>query len=395
MNETAFIIGSRPITWAEIILAVSAAIIVLLLIVLLLTWRALRQHKQRQQEEARLAMLLQQRIAELSGQLSQQADAASARDTHIARLLSERLDAVSMRLGQGLIDHSEHTARQLRELAERLAVIDEARAHIGQLAGEVTNLQRILSDKQARGAFGQGRMEAIVRDALPRGLYAFQDTLSNGARPDCTIRMPESDLKLVIDAKFPLEGFDALHRAEDETARQDALRRIRRDMRRHIADIAGKYLIPGETLDFAILFVPSESLYAELHERMSDLVQEAHRAHVVIASPSVLMLMVQTLQTLFRDVRMREAAGIVQREVRHLLQDVERLHSRLLDLQRHFGQVTQDIDRLRITGEKIINRALKIDALDLDEEEKPGRSDGLPPDGMHAHLHAENQKDND
>ncbi len=367
MNDLVISIGARTFTWAEAILGLSVIIIVLLLIVLLLTWRAMRHHRLRRQEEARLALLLQQRIAELSGQISQQAEAASARDTHIARLLSDRLDAVSMRLGQELNDHAERTARQLREMGERLAVIDEARMHIGQLAGEVTNLQRILSDKQARGAFGQARMEVIVRDALPKGLYAFQDTLSNGLRPDCTIRMPETDLKLVIDAKFPLEGFEALMQAEDETARREAMRRIRRDMRRHVADIAEKYLIPGETLDFAILFVPSESLYAEMYEHMADLVQEAHRAHIVIASPSVLMLMVQTLQVLFRDAQMRESATIVQREVRHLMQDAERLHRRLLDLQRHFGQVTQDVDRLRITAEKIIDRALRIDALDLDE----------------------------
>ncbi len=366
-DATLFRIGQLAVNRDMLTAALPAAVMLLLLLVLLFIWRANRLH--RRVDEERLRMLERQ-LSEMTGQLRQQAETASARDAHIARLLAERLDAVSLRVGQGLQEQAERTSEHLRQLSERLAVIDRAQATIDTLSGEVLTLQRILSDKQARGAFGQARMEAIISDALPASAYEFQPALPGGARPDCLIRLPGSDLKIVVDAKFPLEAFEALRRAADKRARKEATQRLRTDVTRHIRDISTKYLIPGETHETAIMFVPSESVYAEIHENHPDLVQKAHRARVVLASPNVLMLMIQTMQSLYRDARMREAAGIIRREVGLLLEDVDRLRRRALDLQRFFGRTADEVDKLLVSSEKIARRGERIVNLELDEAEK-------------------------
>ncbi len=366
-SATALIIGQRAISWGELALAGAGAALFLLLLTLIMSWRAARGRAGEHEAALRQARELQRQMAEMTGQMRQQAQVSSARDAHLARMLTERLDGVSARLGQGLNEQAERTSAHLKQLAERLAVIDQAQANITRLSGEVVTLQNILADKQTRGAFGQARMEAIITDALPSSVYEFQPTLSNGTRPDCLIRLPDSELKIVVDAKFPLEAFEAIRKAPGEAARTQAVRRLRTDIGKHIKDISGKYLIPGETHETAIMFVPSESIYAELYENHEDLIQKAHKARVILASPNVLMLMVQTMQAIYKDARMREAAGLIQREVGHLLSDVERLRIRVLDLQRHFGKANQEIDKLLISSDKIARRGAKIENLELEE----------------------------
>ncbi len=373
-DATLFRIGQLAVSRDMLAAILAAAVVLLILLVLFLVWRAGRMHRQQRRAGEERLRMLELQLSEMSGQLRQQAEAASARDAHIARLLAERLDTVSLRVGQGLQEQAERTSEHLRQLSERLAVIDRAQATIDTLSGEVLALQRILSDKQARGAFGQARMEAIVSDALPASAYEFQPTLPGGARPDCLIRLPGSDLKIVVDAKFPLEAFEALRNAAGERERKEAVQRLRGDITRHIRDISSKYLIPGETHETAIMFVPSESVYAELHENHPDLVQKAHRARVVLASPNVLMLMIQTMQSLYRDARMREAAGVIRREVGLLLEDVDRLRRRALDLQRLFGRTADEVDRLLVSSEKISRRGERI--VNLDPEETDGMPDG-------------------
>src|SRR5690606_35664813 len=223
-----------------------------------------------------------------------------------------------------------------------------AQNNIQALAGQVVQLQQILSNKQTRGAFGQSRMEAIVADGLPHGAYEFQATLSNGSRPDCLIRMPNGAPSLVIDAKFPLEAWNAIRAASESEggmeARRAAESAFRRDVEVHIKAIAEKYLIPGETQDTAFMFVPSESIFAEIHENFEALVQKAHRARVVIVSPSLLMLSIQVIQAVLKDARMREQAHLIQAEVAKLMQDVSRLDDRVRKLQAHFLQANKDID---------------------------------------------------
>ena len=255
----------------------------------------------------------------------------------------------------------------IAKLNERLAVIDTAQKNLTDLSTNMVSLQEILANKQARGAFGQMRMETIVKDGLPKGAYSFQPTLSNGKRPDCLLHMPNTSAGVVIDAKFPLEGFEAFRTARRDEEKKDAARRVRVDVGRHVDAMAERYFIVGETQDTAILFVPSEAIYADLAEHFSDLVQKAHRARIVICAPNMLMLAVQTMQAILKDVQMREQAHLIQREVAVLMEDMSRFRERVLDLQRHFGQANGDIEKILTSSEKIAARGSKIENLEFDE----------------------------
>src|SRR6185312_10713879 len=246
------------------------------------------------------------------------------------------------------------------QLHARLAVIDNAQKNITELATQVSSLQTVLSNKQSRGAFGQGQLEAIIADVLPKGAYEFQFTLSNRTRPDCAIFMPNAG-PLIIDAKFPLEALTAWRAAETDEARKAATARIRQDIARHITDIAEKYLIPGETQDVALMFIPSESLYADLYERFDDLVQRARRARVMIVSPNMAFLAVQLIRQIRKDAEMQEAAQHIQSEVGAMMKDVALLVERARKLQGHFGQANKDIDDILISTGKIERRAAKIE----------------------------------
>jgi DNA recombination protein RmuC len=308
--------------------------------------------------------------AEAVGRMQAMGEALTGRQAELARVLAERLDAVSSRLGQSMETTTQQTVERLQSLNERLAVIDTAQKNLTDLATQMTSLRDVLANKQARGAFGQARMEAIVRDGLPKGFYEFQFTLSNRTRPDCAVFLPDKR-PLVIDAKFPLESVTAWREARSEEERKLAGQRIRQDVAKHVADIADKYLIPGETQDLALMFVPSESVYAELHENFDDVVQKAYRARVVIVSPSLLMLAIQVMQQILKDARMREAADVIRTEVGRMMEDVARLRERVLKLQTHFGQANEDVRQILISTEKIDKRASRIEELEFDGDEEP------------------------
>ncbi|MGA7711606.1 MAG: DNA recombination protein RmuC [Rhizomicrobium sp.] len=291
-----------------------------------------------------------------------------ASQAELQRTLAERIDALNKRLGESLQDSAEKTSKTLGSIGERLTVIDEAQKNISALSGQVVSLKDILSNKQARGAFGQAQMEDIVRDGLPPTLYEFQAKLSNNNRPDCVIRIPGAKALLVIDSKFPLECFEALKRATTEDERKAALARVRSDVLKHVSDIAEKYLIPGETQTPAIMFVPSESIYADLHDGFSDVIQKAHRAQIIVVSPNILMLAINTIQTVMKDARMREQASLIQKEVGTLLEDVARLDERVRKLQAHFNQADGDLKNILVSTEKIINRSEKIKNVELSQE---------------------------
>ena len=279
--------------------------------------------------------------------------------SQLQHAVNERLDSVSHRLGDSLEKTKQQTSENLQKLNERLAVIDSAQKNITALASQVTSLQSVLANKQSRGAFGQGRMEAIIEDSLPKGSYEFQATLSNRTRPDCCVFLPDSR-PLVIDAKFPLEAVTAYRDAKTDDGRKAAAQRLRADVGKHVGDIAGKYLIPGETQEMAFMFVPSESVYAELHEDFDDVVQKAFRAKIVIVSPSLLMLAVQLVRQSQRDARMREAADQIRDEVGRLMKDVGLLGDRIRKLQTHFGQANEDVRQSLISVEKIEGRGERI-----------------------------------
>jgi DNA recombination protein RmuC len=283
-----------------------------------------------------------------------------------------------------MTETTRHTHENLTKLNERLAVIDTAQKNITSLSSEVVELQKILANKQTRGAFGQARMEAIVQDGLPMGSYEFQATLRNGNRPDCLIFLPNGAPGLVIDAKFPLEAWNAIRVAEIPETVRAAEGQFRRDMQKHIQDIADRYFLPGETQDTAFMFVPSESIFGDIHERFEDVVQRAHRARVIIVSPSLLMLSIQVVQSVLRDQRMREQAHVIRDEVMKLMDDVGRLDERVRKLQAHFSQATTDIDSILVSTRKVAGRGARIEALDFGEA--PSTAPAEPPERRTSEL---------
>lgn len=339
-----------------------AAAIFVLVSLLLRRSAALR----REEMENRLDALLRAQ-AEMQGRVSAMTEALSSRQAELNRAVNQRLDGMTHRLGSSIAEQTKSTHDNLRKLQERLAVIDAAQNNIQTLAKDVVGLQAILSNKQTRGAFGQGRMEAIVADGLPQGAYSFQATLSNGLRPDCTITMPNGAPPLVIDAKFPLEAWNSFRDAPTPEQRKLAGQQFRRDLETHIKDIAEKYLIAGETQETAFLFVPSESVFAEIHEHFEGVIQKAQRLRIVIVSPSLLMLSIQVLQALLKDQRMREQAHLIQGEVALLMDDLARLDERTRKLQGHFLMAQKDIEQILTSSDKLSRRGARIGALELEQ----------------------------
>ena len=299
------------------------------------------------------------------GEISGQFRATVAAQAELQATMAARIDALNQRLSESLSQSATKTAETLGGIQTRLSVIDEAQKNISALSGQVVSLQQVLSNKQARGAFAQAQMEDIVRDGLPPSLYEFQATLSNRNRPDCVIRMPGNKALLVIDAKFPLESFSLLRAATSDEEKKAAVSRVRADVGKHVTDIAEKYLIPGEVQTPAIMFVPSESIYADLHADFSELIQKAHRAQVMVVSPNILMLAINTIQTVMKDARMREQADLIRREVGVLVTDVRRLGERVAKLQAHFSQAETDLRDITVSADKIIARGDKIEKVEL------------------------------
>ena len=372
LSEPVAQLGATVVSLGEALATGAFLIFALLVALVLALWRSAKARSIAAAEaadhardaEARMAGILQAQ-SEMQGRLGTVAEIFGSRQAELTQSLGQRLDAMTGRIGQTMAEQTRSTHESLAKLQERLAVIDTAQGNIQSLAGQVVQLQAILSNKQTRGAFGQSRMEAIVADGLPHGAYEFQATLSNGSRPDCLIRMPNDAPSLVIDAKFPLEAWNAIRAAEGTDAQKLAAQSFRRDIEVHIRDIADKYLITGETQDTAFMFVPSESVFAEIHENFEALVQRAHRARVVIVSPSLLMLSIQVIQAILKDARMREQAHLIQGEVIRLMEDVGRLDERVRKLQTHFGQASKDIDDILVSTSKVTKRGQKIEALEF------------------------------
>ena len=352
--------GLSPEAFVIVAIATGLIAVAAVAVLAIMLWRS--RHKVPAEDPAMVALGNAQ--AEAAARLEAMIGMLAKGQTQLAHTVNERLDSVSHRLGDSLEKTKQSTTENLQKLAERLAVIDRAQKNITDLAGQVTTLQGVLANKQTRGAFGQWRMEAIVQDGLPKGTYAFQHTLANKTRPDCCVFLPDRR-PLVIDAKFPLEAFTAYRDAKTDEARKPAAARLRADVAKHVADIAQKYLIPGETQETAFMFVPSESIYAELHDGFDDLVQKAYRARVVVVSPAILMLAIQVMQQIQRDARMREAADQIRDEVARLAKDVGLLGDRVRKLQTHFNQANEDIRQSVISIEKIEAHGERIQQVEL------------------------------
>ncbi|MAZ02083.1 MAG: DNA recombination protein RmuC [Sneathiella sp.] len=316
----------------------------------------------------RLTESLVNQQAQLEGQLKQvSADTAASRQ-EINQTLSDRLDSVSKRLGDSLSQSAEKTGQSLSELQTRLVVIDKAQSNLTELSNQVVGLQDILANKQARGAFGEIQLNDLVKSALPPSAYEFQVTLGNGRRADCLIKLPNPPGSIVVDAKFPLESYHLLRQAETEGDRAVATRAFTGAMQKHIADISDKYILDGETAESALLFLPSEAVYAELHANFPAILDRSYKARVWIVSPTTLMATLNTVRAVLKDSQMRAQAGVIQKEVGVLLKDVERLDARVENLGKHFQQASKDIELIETSSRKISSRAEKIEELQLGEE---------------------------
>jgi DNA recombination protein RmuC len=368
INHSGWQVQGIVIDPVAVLLGLAAVLVLALIALIVVIWRSGSRRAQAEAAQLDASRIFETEVAELKGRLQTMAELSVTRQSELSRTINERLDRIGQNLGTNIEETTRKTSENLTKLHERLAVIDNAQRNITELSTRVVSLQDILANKQQRGAFGQLRMESIIQDGLPSNSYTFQATLSNGKRPDCLVHLPGAAAGIVIDAKFPLEGFEAFRTARGPEAKKDAARRVRVDVTRHVDAMSERYFLPGETQDTAILFVPSEAIYADLAEHFSDLVQKAHRARIVICAPNMLMLAVQTMQAILKDVQMREQAHLIQREVTRLMEDMGRLRERVLDLQRHFGQANQDIEKILTSSERIAARGAKIENLEFEAE---------------------------
>ncbi|MFK8252423.1 DNA recombination protein RmuC [Ancylobacter terrae] len=361
MEQPITVIAGHTVTLGHAALAGIAAGAVLALLLLL----ALARGGRARALEAQLVQLARVQ-AETAGRVQSMAEVLAQRQGELARAVAERLDATSHRMGESLARAAQATHADLVRLNERLALVDQARESLGDLSSQVISLRETLANKQARGAFGEGRLHAIVADGLPRGTYAFQHTLSNGRRADCAVFLPGDARPLLVDSKFPLEAITAFREAGDAGARKQAQARLKQDVGRHIGDIAERYLVPGETQDVALMFVPSESVYAELHEHFDEIIQRAFRARVVLVSPSLLMLAIQVVQAIVKDARMREQADRIRAECGALVADAARLRERVAHLGRHLGQANEDVAQILVSADRIARRGARVEQLEFE-----------------------------
>jgi len=319
---------------------------------------------------------LQGRLAQLAeSQAAAQAAAAETlrrQERGLAEALERRLSDFGLKVGERLKESHGESQKTLSALGERLALIDQAQANLAKLSGEVVSLQQLLSNKQARGAFGEAQLEGIVRDLLPAAYVSFQATLKTGSRADCLLSLPPPLGPLCIDAKFPREAYDQLRAAAgDNAARLAARRAFATAVGTHVDHIAQRYVVAGETAEAALMFVPSEAVYAEIHETLPEVVERAWRRRVFIVSPTTLWAVLNTLRAVLKDTRLQEQAHLIQAEVRKLLDDVERLDDRVGKLGQHFTQAGEDIRQIRISTDKVTKRGQRIGELELEESESP------------------------
>ena len=317
------------------------------------------ENKNKNNNEINILQDEKSQITELKGAVAQ-----------LSISMEERLGNIGSSIGNSLNQQTQSTQKSLTEMHERLAVIDRAQENIHSLSNQVNDLQNILSNKQLRGAFGEVQLENIVRDALPQNAYQFQYTLTSNSRVDCIVKLPEPPGPICIDSKFPLEDYKKFASATNDQEKKDNLRLFHNAVQKHIKDIAEKYILPGETSDSAIMFLPSESIYSEINIRFPKLVNESRNKKVYMAGPDNLMLLLHTVRAILRDATMSQTAGKIQIEVDKLTNDLNLLADRIFKLDKHFDLARKDLDDIKISHRKIENRGNLITSIDIDEKKK-------------------------
>ncbi|WP_162265082.1 DNA recombination protein RmuC [Polycladidibacter stylochi] len=337
-----------------------------------------RYNADRYEEQETLLTQLVQSQGEMTGRMQTMAEIFGSRQSDLMRLMNDRMEGLGKTLGTSVLETHRQTHNSLSGLQERLALIDNARQTMGELSAQVVDLKKTLSGKQARGAYGQAQMEEIIADSFPKAAYKFQAQLSNGTRPDCLIIMPGEAPPLVVDAKYPLEAFLRLQNAKSKDEERAVSVLARKNLLKHVEDIASKYLLAGETQEYALMYIPSESLFAQIHSRFAEVIEKAHRQRVLIVSPSLLLMAVQLIRTLVRDTAIQSQARTIQLELGKLLDDVARMSERSEKLQTHFTQAQKDVDQLGISCRKVISRTSTITQIELGEEHGQGLEGLLP-----------------
>ena len=362
---------SDPLTLAALVGAVMGLVMFILMIVVL---KRAGQSTQMAQIVASQMGGVTQRVQMLSdgqqqlfGGLTSVTDAQAQQQAKLLQVMEARLAHVTQSMTDNLSNSARNTAQSLGELQQRLKTIDKAQENITKLSGDVLSLQDILSNKQTRGAFGEIQLNDIVSKALPSDAYALQATLSNGKRADCLIHLPNPPGPIVIDSKFPLEAYERLRAAKTDYELQDAARQFKASVRAHIKAISEKYIIEGETADGALMFLPSEAVYAELHANFPEVVRDGFAARVWIVSPTTCMATLNTMRAILKDARMREQAGAIRTTLRQLHRDVELVVERVDKLNTHFGQARKDLDDINTAAERAGKRAARLDNFDFEE----------------------------
>lgn len=367
-------VAGQAYAWNDPLVLIIGGVLAGLFLLLVLTLRAAGRAGQAAQPLMREIGWMSQRVQQLSegqerlaGGLHHVSEAQAVSQSAMLQVMEQRLAEVQRAMGESLHGTSTRTARSLGELQQRLETIDKAQANIEKLSGNVLSLQDILSNKQTRGAFGEIQLHDIVLKALPKDAYTMQATLSNGKRADCLIHLPNPPGPIVIDSKFPLEAYEALRRAETPQALTEAARQMRVAVKAHIKAISDKYIIEGETADGALMFLPSEAVYAELHSNFPELVREGFAARVWIVSPTTCMATLNTMRAVLKDARMREQAGVIRSTLKLLHRDVELVVERVDKLNIHFNQARADLDGISTAAERAGKRAARLDNFDFEE----------------------------
>jgi DNA recombination protein RmuC len=309
--------------------------------------------------------------AQITSALNNHATELSLRVEKLTEATDKKLQEISGQVDRRLAEGFEKTTATFTDVVKRLALIDEAQKKITDLSSNIVNLQEVLADKRARGAFGEVQLSVLLHNVLPQENFALQHTLSNDKRVDCILFLPEPTGNIAVDAKFPLENYQKLsdpNLSSDE--RSTAQQQFRLDIRKHIQDIAEKYIIPGETADGAVMFIPAEAVFAEIHSNYPELVELSHRSRVWLVSPTTLMAILTTARAVIKDAATRKQIHIIQEHLILLGKDFERFQERMDNLAKHISQAHEDVEAVHKSSKKISSRFSSIEQVELTLQDK-------------------------
>jgi len=350
----------------EMLALILGAVVFMVLQCAILLWSNLLNHRQQQSLKETLIDRMNQLTQSLDRRLSENLLQQAKESIEIHKMVQQQLKEISQQVERRLSDGFEKTTATFTDIVKRLALIDDAQKKLTELSTNVVSLKEILIDKRSRGAFGEVQLKNLVQNMLSPDNYAFQHTLKNGLRADCILFLPEPTGNVVIDSKFPLENFQIMTNfSAHEADRKKAQQTFKQDIKKHITDIASKYIIEGETSDGAVLFIPAEAVFSEIHANFSDLVEFAQRENVWLASPTTLMAILTTARAVLKDHATKKHIHIIQEHLRALAKDFERFEGRMNNLAKNIEKAHTDVQQVHTSAKKITSRFGQIEKGDL------------------------------